>query len=509
MDGPEAAQARRWAERAALAALLAVSVWHCLALGYVFARAVPFPFELEWSESASLCMAHRLAAGQPLYAAPSLEHVPVAYPPLYYVLGVILAGWLGWGLPALRVLSVAAFVATAAGIAWLTRRETASRAAALVAVGCHAACFELSGAWYHLARVDSLFVCLLWWGLAVLHGARGRRAALLAAGLFFLAFLVKQTLLLFLPFLLLTALVARRRWAGTFAISLGVLLGTAVAAGNHLTGGWFRFYILDFQVQRGFDATLAAAYLRQSWVPLALLGAAVALAWVRGGRAGAAARRHWPWLVAAAACLAVGLAAIAQPGGAANNAMPLFACVATLAGLGFAFFPPEPRAGAWRAGYCLLLAGALVAARYDPGRYVPRAVDRAAGQRVVAALAGLPDPVWIPHTPSYYFLTGHRPFAHQAALWDIGKSDKTEARRELVAEILTAIGRRAFSGVVLGGQEGLIHAALRQHGYRPVALHPGPDGLWAKTGFRWRPEVLFLRDGGTPPGELAAPRTGR
>lgn len=498
---------RGWAERAAVAALLAVCAWSCGALAYVFGRAVPFPFELEWGESASLCMAHRLASGQPLYAAPSLEHVAVPYPPLYYALGAVLARWLGWGLPTFRLLSLAAFVATAAGMAWLVRRETANRTAAVVAVGCYAAFFELSGAWYHLARVDSLFVCLLWWGLATLCCARSQRTVLLAAGLFSLAFLVKQTLLLVLPFLLVIVVVARRRWWVAFVAVLGGLLGLSVLAGDRLSNGWFRFYVFEFQVQRGFHLELATAFLRQAGLPLALVAAAGALAWMRGARqTPQVALRQWPWLLATAGCLAVGLAAIAQPGGAFNNAMPLFACLGTLAGLGFGFFPAGTRTIEWRSMYCLLLAGACAAAGYDPGRYVPRPADLAAGRRVVEVLAALPDPVWIPHTPSYYFLTGHRPFAHQAALWDIGRSDATEAKRVVVEALLAAIARRAFSGVVLGREEGLVHAALRQAGYRPVFLHAEPDGLWTKTGFRWRPEVLFLRDAHaarTPP---ASPR---
>lgn len=497
--------------RVVLAALLVVCGWYCVALAHVFVRAVPFPFELEWAESASLCMAHRVATGQPLYTAPSIEHTPVPYPPLFFFLGGHLARWVGLGLPMLRLLSLAAFVATAAGIAWLVRRETTSWAAAFVAVGCYAACFELSGAWYHLARIDSLFVCCLWWGLAVLHRAASHRAALLAAALFFLAFLAKQTLLLFLPFLLVIVWLAKRRWMATFAASLGVAISIAVSVGNDLTDGWFRFYIFDFQVQRGFDLVLLLDYVKQFLVPLALFLTAVALAWSRGARhAWEAARRQWPWLLSAAASLAVALSAIAQPGGAANNAMPFCACLSTLVGLGFAHFAQEAGLGTARVGYCLLVGSALATLWYDPEGYAPHPVDYSAGRRVVEALAGLPDPVWIPHTASYYFLAGHRPFAHQATLWDIGRSDAVEAKRELVAQILAGISRHAFAGVVLGREEGLIHEALRQHGYRPVRLQSEPDGLWTKTGLRWRPEVLFLRDADTGPGgRPAAPRDGR
>ncbi|HPC83010.1 MAG TPA: glycosyltransferase family 39 protein [Thermoanaerobaculaceae bacterium] len=482
-------------ERVVRAALVGLCGWHCLALAFVFLRAAPFPYELEWMEGASLGMAHRASSGLPMYTPPSIEHTPVAYPPLYFLLGSVLVRWLGAALPALRALSLVAFGTTAAGMAWLVRRETTSWTAALAAVGCYAACFEASGAWYHLARVDSLFVCLVWWGLVALSRARSHRGMLAAALLFFAAFLTKQTLLLLLPFLLGLAIVGKRRWVATFAGSLGAGVGLAIFVGNRSTGGWFRYYILDMHAQRGFDLGLLAAYGRQFWLPLALLAGAVALAWARGGRGEGVVRRQvWPWLVATAGCLAVSGAAIAQPGGAANNAMPLYVCLATLAGLGFASFRREAGHDAFRTGYCLLLAGALAALWYDPGRYTPRAADYAAGRRVVEALAALPDPVWIPHTPSYYFLTGHRPFAHQVALWDVGKSDAVGAKRELVDQILAAIGRRAFSGVVLGRDEGLVHAALRQYGYRPVDLHPDPAGLWTRTGFRWRPEVLFLRD---------------
>lgn len=98
---------------------------------------------------------------------------------------------------------------------------------------------------------------------------------------------------------------------------------------------------------------------------------------------------------------------------------------------------------------------------HNPGSYVPQREDSSAGRRVLEASAGLPDPVWIPHATGYYFLTGHRPFAHQASLWDSGKSNAVEAKRTLVAQMLAAINRRAFTGVVLGSKEGHIHAALR------------------------------------------------
>src|SRR5262245_60258037 len=68
------------------AAILAVAAYYLLAyLGVALAR-IGYPFELEWLEGQSLEEVRRLLAGQPIYAAPSLEFVASNYPPLYFVL---------------------------------------------------------------------------------------------------------------------------------------------------------------------------------------------------------------------------------------------------------------------------------------------------------------------------------------------------------------------------------------------------------------------------------------
>src|SRR5688572_5842939 len=65
-----------------------------------------FPYELEWMEGATLVHVHRLMNGDALYVRPSLDFVPFAYPPLYYVVCVPFTWVFGPGFVALRVVSL-------------------------------------------------------------------------------------------------------------------------------------------------------------------------------------------------------------------------------------------------------------------------------------------------------------------------------------------------------------------------------------------------------------------
>ena len=140
-------------------------------LGIALAR-LGYPFPLEVLESNSLVEVHRILAGQPLYAAPTVSYVPDGYPPLYFAVSAAAASVLGQSYLALRLVSLVSSLACFAIVARLVQRETASAAAGLAAAGLLAATYFATGTWFDVARVDSLFLAL---SVAGLYAARWMR----------------------------------------------------------------------------------------------------------------------------------------------------------------------------------------------------------------------------------------------------------------------------------------------------------------------------------------------
>ena len=192
------------------AVALALAAWLTLALLYVFARRFVYPYDLEWMEGGMLDHALRLAHGQPIYAPPSVDFIPYLYTPGYPFVVFVLGKLFGIGYKLGRFVSLVGFFTVVVLGYVYARREGGSRAAAACGIAIIFAAFVPTGAFYDLARPDSLFMGLVTAGLLVAWWKRHSPAGGVAAALVFIAaFYVKQTAAPFMVALGL-ALLARR-----------------------------------------------------------------------------------------------------------------------------------------------------------------------------------------------------------------------------------------------------------------------------------------------------------
>src|SRR6266540_1825576 len=152
-----------------------------------------YPFELEWLEWASVDHVRTILAGEPLYAKPSLDFIPLTYTPGYFYLAAGLSWILGVGFLPLRMISIAAAVALLSVLFCLAWREVREIRAGVLAAGLFAAMFGWTDGWLDVGRTDSLFLLLTCLAIYVLRWHSSLRAAVLAGVLISLAFLVKQT----------------------------------------------------------------------------------------------------------------------------------------------------------------------------------------------------------------------------------------------------------------------------------------------------------------------------
>jgi hypothetical protein len=461
---PAPASWRRPGPRGALravAALLGLAAI-CGYAGIALAR-LGYPFPLEVLESNSLIEVHRILAGQPLYAAPTVSYVPDGYPPLYFVVSAAAASVLGQSYLALRLVSLASSLACFAIVARLVQRETASAAAGLAAAGLLAATYFATGTWFDVARVDSLFLALSAAGLYVARWARTRLGAILAGLLLGAAFLTKQTALAEgVSVLSAIALGPRRRLAVPAVLAYAAVTGGSTLALGLASHGWYLYYVFEQMSEHALNA----AAVGQFWTVYLLPTLGVAVAGVL-----LSVRRVPLVLLSGSVALAAeGCAALVHTGGGVNDLLPAYLVVALLAGMAMGDQPgagPGPVAGhlagartasghlaramrpAVPVAVVLVIAQlAVLAAGFRPGHAIPAAADRAAGLRLAAALRALGGTVAVPADPALAVMAGLPQVEDQFAAVDVLRASDPSAKAAFTRSVAAEVAARRFNLIV-------------------------------------------------------------
>jgi hypothetical protein len=463
----------------------------CLRLGY--------PYELEWMEGGSLTQVLHILSGQPLYGPPALDFTPTTYAPLYYYAAALLTPLFPPGFLPLRLLSFASSLGVCCLLFLLVRRETGRWLYGLVAAGLFAATFSLGGAWFDLARVDSLFLLLILASAYLLRFGASWRAQLAAGVLLGLACCTKQSaLVLTLPFALCSFILWRWRAAAAFCLAAAATFGLVFLALHVQSQGWFLFYFFRLpSVLEVSQLKLPEFFVRDLWKPLPI-ALVLTMLWFALRLARSGRRNTLFYLCFAAGMIGMTYGARRYVGAFANNLIPACATLAVFAALALAELRAQPEGGTarWRrTGWPSLAAAVLLLVQfgllfYDPRRFLPSAADRRAGDALVRRIASLPGDVLIPEHGYLALYAGKPVHAHWMALFDVIRGDPAISQ-PLVAEIRETIHSQRFSALLLATDlwfDQDIHESYQPAGH----LIEEPGRFLPVIGWKSRPEWLFV-----------------
>ena len=481
-----------------------------MALGYVLlflfvvSRRILYPYEVEWVEDAVLLMVKRILAGEPLYTAPSLDYIPLIYPPLYMYASAGVALLTGPTFFALRLLSLVSTILTVVLLAYWLYKETGDWLPPLVAVGFYAGAYRLNGTWYDVGRVDAFN---LWWiflGFYLLRHPSSPSRVIGAALAFLLAFWTKQTtLFVLLPLLAYAAfegLFRRRRSYFHFLVAFLVPLALTFAVGWVWTQGWLGYYLfvipsrfplVPFQVWHFWKDEVLG------YTGLAFAGLVLYLWWegVEG---------RWK-NVLFFGVMFLGLvgnawSARSHAGSYTNDLMPVHLAMA----LGWGLFLGGVRSQwvarypAVEGGLALVILLQMIALLYNPFLVVPPPQNMAAGQKVIARIAQIQGDVFVPYHPYLAEATGKRVFAHMAGITDVLRADPNGWGKRLRADLEQAIREKRFAGIVLEQRRVVFYDEkldrLVEEVYGPPEILFRDNVTFRTiTGWRIRPERVYER----------------
>jgi hypothetical protein len=487
------------AVRAASAALTALSLAPITAYLWAVSRRAGYPYELEWMEGGAVELVRRVARGEALYAAPTLEHTPWSYPPLHPVLSSVLTAPWGHSLPAVRGVSVASSVVAIAAVGVIVHRATGRVVAGVVAAGAFAGSYQLSGAWFDIARVDSLMLALLLLGVAVGQRARTVGAGVRCGVLLVAALATKQTAVVVVA-VVVAWLVWRRRPAGMAAAATVIGLGGAGWLwSDRVSDGWFtEFVVRILPAHEIITDRVLSFWTADVLVPflptVAVAGCAVLVGRARLVTVGRTDSSSY----VVASCGALVFSAWPgrfHTGGAGNVLMPAHAALAILLGCAVALLLAGTQPS-WRIVAVLGVAAQLALVVGPPQAVVPPAGDQFAGTAVIAALRALPGRVVLVDHPHYLTLAGQEPVSHIVALTDVQRSAPGGRARVALAANLDN-GLDDVSVIVLDrpGDLGLL-GPTAQRDFVPLPTLPdSPPRFSPVGGLQGQPRAVLVRRG--------------
>lgn len=212
---------------------------------FLVSRRLGYPLELDYIEGVMMDHIVRLTHGQPIYVAPSLDFITLAYMPGFATVSSLFARVFGTEFWVPRLVSALAMMGNATLVFAVLRRETGNWTLAIAGSGLLLASFGVTGGHYDVARPDSLMLFLALSGLTVLRFTRGARGAMLSALILVLAFFTKQHAVWFLLASMAYLLVNDRMRFWPFALVgvIGCLGGYALLSA--WLGPWFSYFTWD------------------------------------------------------------------------------------------------------------------------------------------------------------------------------------------------------------------------------------------------------------------------
>jgi 4-amino-4-deoxy-L-arabinose transferase-like glycosyltransferase len=474
-----------------MAIAIFAALLHFIAVFYIVISRIGYRYDLEWVDGASLVQVYRIYTGQPLYIQPSLEYIPMIYPPFYFYISAVVAKFTGISFLPLRLVSFASAVGSSIVIYCAVNDKTRSKLISLVSGGSFVATFRLGGAWFDIARVDMLFLFLCLAGIYFL-GKQSTYNSIIAGILFSLALLTKQTAFPIFIVAAFSTLLLFRKQTIPFVGSFTILALITYLYLNSSTDGWYQYFNLT--VPASFQIRFASVFsilLSSFAVELVvfIIGFSPLLL---GIRKVIQDKLHLYYYLMAIGFITASV--IARMGHEAydNNILPSYAGLAILFGMGIGWLTlhfniPNITKNMLQTVLWLAIALQFVLLVYNPIQQIPTLADRNAGDALVSKVQSASGEVLIPYHNYLALFAGKKVYFHFVAL-DGVRSLHIKTRPEL-RDILQQFHSTSFSLFIMDLPDNLIqnsHCAKTENiGYESSTT------FIPVTGYSVRPTIQY------------------
>ena len=483
-------------ERAGVVLLGAGACLYLLVYLVVALQRLTYPFELEWMEGGVVGHVQRILDGQAIYAQPSLSFVANLYAPLYFYVSALVALVLGNGFLPLRLVSFVASLGSFAFIFLIVRRRTSAQFPAFLAACLFAATFRIAGAWFDIARVDSLYLLFLLAGLYAFDSPAVLLRSLAAPLLLFLSAFTKQPALIVAIGLSVVALLTRKGFERlAFPLVFGVLFAGSFLVMNALTAGWYQYYVFEMPSQHSIES----AYLLGFWTRDILQQVGIALGFCLVAAWSGRRQRIVADVCILGSLFLVSYLSRIHSGGYNNVLMAVYAAIAIYFGIGLNALLDAALKGDGRASaVTLTLLGAamlqFLLLFYWPPLQVPSRADRAQGERILQRVARIQGEVYWSDHPWYLRMIGKPTQAQDMAIIDVLRAPGSGQWKQLLErDMARAIAEGRYEAFVVDFEEFSLRVPDFDARYELADANLSGSFFRMVTGYDRHPRYLYVR----------------
>ena len=415
--------------------LVGLSIIALCAYFFVAFSRIAFPFSLEWIEANTYLHVLRVLQHKLIYIPPSYDFTPMIYTPLYYYVVSVFATITGQIMLSMRLVSILASVLIFVVIYALCRVRKIPPLVSLLAVGLFAASYAVTGYWFDIGKVDSLFLALLLTGylLSIVRTKRDNAVGVFAGFILFLSIATKQQALLAIPFVLFH-LILERRWMKTLWLGISLLISgiVFVVAMNIATKGWFWFYVYEVPAtfQISWEMILHSFWTQYIFpkYPWLILLFFIAVVVLLTGRNRKDIFYHGLFVITFFLPLsAMSIVSMAHQWGWINTLLPMVAALSVLGAEAYQLVAATVKSNhtiAWiQIGLCCLASVLMIfqflILRYDYRTQIPTSINLESGYRILDVIKKLKSPVFIPSSPYLLFMDDQTTHFQVSSLGDL------------------------------------------------------------------------------------------
>lgn len=398
----------------AVAAFLGLALWR-----------LTYPLELDYIEGVMMDHVVRLTQGRPIYVAPELDFITLAYMPGFATAASLLARVFGPHLWVPRLVSVLSMTGLIVLVVLILRAETRRWTWGIAGAAVLAMSYGITGGHYDVGRPDSFMLFLSLAGLATLRFTTGARGAVAAALILTAAFFTKQHAVWFGIAGLAHVVLNDRARLKPFAIAL-----IGGCAGGYLLltlwlGPWFPFYTWEVpsrwsQISRLRILTYVGKGLLGSHAIVTIPALLSLLLPEKPWRG-----RDGLWMFAGLAGVATGFMATLDPDAFRHVLNPTVVAISVLGPLSLfrlsrAVVPSAREPGAPMPALAAIMLCLMTTTLIYPVRsHVPHPDGPLAHSRLIALLKSHDGPVLVLYHGYYAWQAGKGTALHQITLDDI------------------------------------------------------------------------------------------
>ncbi len=470
----------------------------------VFFR-IQYPFELGWMEGGSVDHVRRILSGQKLYVSPSLEFIPYNYTPLYFYISAVISSIVGIGFIPLRLVSFISSLGCFFIIFLIVKQETKSIYSGILAGGLFAATFRISGAWFDIGRVDSLFLLFLLSALYLIRFKISLTSSVLAGVLISLSFLTKQTALAVSFPMMIYCVITDWRRSIFFIGAFVAIIGGSTLFLDYIHDGWYSYYVFELPSQ--FSSRIISSRLLTFWSRdiISPLGIAFSMSifYMFAQFSDSNKKKFLFYFLTAVGMFGGAWLPRIQGGGIENVLIPAYAVISILFGLALhTFFEfikdlPVNKQNLLKIFIYLIciLQFSSGHIRYNPFDQIPAQKDLEAGRKFINIMAQMKGEVFVPSHGYLPVLAGKRSFAHQKTISDNLGWGKEDIKAKLTDEIRQAIAEKRFNVIILDNnleEPWFLTDIVEKYYVRQGQIFDSKTVFWPVVGMKTRPEFIYV-----------------